>query len=288
MKSKDNTVNIKVKEKVLPSQSISARAAAPARSRSSTIRILEAKPKSATMPRPEAKPKSAAMPRPEAKPKLETKPKPQTKPKPKPKPKPQTKPKPEAPKNYHHGDLRAALLEAGFRLLEDRNGETLGLREVAREVGVSPTAIYRHFSDKATLMLALAHEGLERLGTAQLRAAQKTVGGRAALVASGVTYVRFASENPALFRLIFSYVPPISPLDASLDEVGLAMRGLREGIHTTMPSHYTENEKKVATLMAWSLVHGLAELLLNGHIAKDWKMIETVVGSLSLAHEQHP
>jgi AcrR family transcriptional regulator len=286
MKNKDNTVNIKVKEKVLPSQSISARAAAPARSRSSTIRILEAKPKSATMPRPEAKPKSAAMPRPEAKPKLETKPKPQTKPKPK--PKPQTKPKPEAPKNYHHGDLRAALLEAGFRLLEDRNGETLGLREVAREVGVSPTAIYRHFSDKAALMLALAHEGLERLGTAQLRAAQKTVGGRAALVASGVTYVRFASENPALFRLIFSYVPPISPLDASLDEVGLAMRGLREGIHTTMPSHYTENEKKVAALMAWSLVHGLAELLLNGHIAKDWKMIETVVGSLSLAHEQHP
>lgn len=230
MKNKDNTVNIKVKSKVLSIHEAIAGAAARLR------------------------------------------------------PKPEPKPKLEAKKTYHHGDLRAALLEAGFKLLEDRQGEALGLREVAREVGVSPTAIYRHFPDKSALMLALAHEGLERLGIAQQRAAQKTPGARAALVARGVTYVRFASENPALFRLIFSCVPPISPLDAALDEVGLAMRGLREGIHASMPSHFSESEKKVATLLAWSLVHGLAELLLNGHIAKDWKMIERVVASLDVTH----
>ncbi len=231
MRNKDNTVNIRAKNKLLMIDGTATPGAA------------RVKPKREAKPKPEAKPKS------------------------------------EAKKNYHHGDLRAALLEAGFKLLEDRKGEALGLREVAREVGVSPTAIYRHFPDKSALMLALAHEGLERLGTAQHRAAQKAVGARAALVASGVTYVRFAAENPALFRLIFSYVPPISPLDAALDEVGLAMRGLREGIQATMPSHFSESEKKVATLLAWSLVHGLAELMLNGHITKDWKLIERVVGS---------
>lgn len=208
--------------------------------------------------------------------------------KPETKRKAEAKPKPEIKKNYHHGDLRAALLEAGFKLLEDRKGEALGLREVARAVGVSPTAIYRHFPDKSALMLALAHEGLERLGNAQLKASQKADDPRAALVAGGVTYVRFASENPALFRLIFSYVPPISPLDASLDEVGLAMRGLREGIHATMPNHFSESEKRVATLLAWSLVHGLAELMLNGHISKDWKMIERVVSSLAVTPHMHP
>ena len=188
----------------------------------------------------------------------------------------------EAKKSYHHGDLRAALLEAGFKLLEDRKAEGLGLREVAREVGVSPTAIYRHFPDKSALMMALAHEGLERLGVAQQRAAKKAGGGRAALVARGVMYVRFAAENPALFRLIFSYAPPIDLLDAELDDVGSAMKGLREGIYEEMPIQFSEGEKKAATLHAWSLVHGLAELLLNGHIAKDWKLIEKVVGGAAI------
>jgi AcrR family transcriptional regulator len=192
----------------------------------------------------------------------------------------------ESKKNYHHGDLRAALLEAGFRLLEDRNAETLGLREVAREVGVSPTAIYRHFPDKAALMLALAHEGLERLGKVQGRAAKKAGPGRPALIASGLTYVRFADQNPALFRLIFSYVAPISPLDADLDVVSLSMRGLREGIHAAMPSSFSEEEKKAATLHAWSLVHGLAELIIHGHIAKDWKLIEMVVAGADVAYQK--
>jgi AcrR family transcriptional regulator len=183
---------------------------------------------------------------------------------------------------YHHGDLRLALLEAGLRLLQERDAQSLGLREVAREVGVSPTAIYRHFPDKAALMLALAHEGLERLGAAQQAAMLKAKGGQKGLVASGLTYVRFAADNPALFRLIFSYVPPISPLDADLDEVGLAMRGLREGIRQALPPEMGERQQKAVVLHAWGLVHGLAELVLAGHVAKDWVFLEAVISGTSM------
>ena len=79
-------------------------------------------------------------------------------------------------KSYHHGDLRTALIEAGLTLLETRAADDLGLREVARAVGVGPTAIYRHFPDKRALMVALAGEGLARLAVAQ-RAASEAAGG---------------------------------------------------------------------------------------------------------------
>ena len=65
-------------------------------------------------------------------------------------------------KTYHHGDLHAALIEAGLKLLGEREADTLGLREVARAVGVSATAVYRHFPDKGALLSAMAREGLAR------------------------------------------------------------------------------------------------------------------------------
>ena len=79
-------------------------------------------------------------------------------------------------KPYHHGDLHGALLEAGLRLLQTRKADDLALREVARDVGVSATAIYRHFPDKGALLSALAQEGLDRLAQAQ-RQATSAAGG---------------------------------------------------------------------------------------------------------------
>ncbi|NVN11818.1 helix-turn-helix domain-containing protein, partial [Nguyenibacter vanlangensis] len=76
---------------------------------------------------------------------------------------------------YHHGDLRAALIEAGLRLLADRAVDALSLREIARAVGVSATAVYRHFPDKDALLRTLAGEGLNRLARAQ-RAASDAAG----------------------------------------------------------------------------------------------------------------
>ena len=82
-----------------------------------------------------------------------------------------------AKKPYHHGDLRGALLEAGQRLLQTRKADDLALREVARDVGVSATAVYRHFPDKGALLSALAQDGLDRLGQAQRQATAVAGGG---------------------------------------------------------------------------------------------------------------
>ena len=73
---------------------------------------------------------------------------------------------PGAKKAYHHGGLREAAIETGLTMLESRAVDHLGLREVARAVGVSATALYRHFPDKEAFLASLAAEGLERLGSA--------------------------------------------------------------------------------------------------------------------------
>ena len=182
---------------------------------------------------------------------------------------------------YHHGDLRNALIEAGLRLLEARGPdgaqEDLGLREVAREVGVSPTAIYRHFPDKHALKSALSAAGLERLARRQQEASAKAGGGKAGFLASGLSYVQFASEHPVLFRLVFSHAQPDDLLDASPDTVSAAMRGLREDIARVMPPDWSAAQRKTAALHAWALVHGLALLVLDRQIPADWALIERVL-----------
>src|SRR5687768_10628981 len=105
---------------------------------------------------------------------------------------------------YHHGDLRAAVIAAGLKRLEDADGAELGLRALARDVGVSATALYRHFPDKEALLDALADEGLRRLGALQAQAWLKAGGGHAGFKATGIAYVRFAYDEPAVFRLSFT------------------------------------------------------------------------------------
>ena len=185
-----------------------------------------------------------------------------------------------ARKSYHHGDLRAALVEAGLRLLQLRAADDLSLREVSREVGVSATSIYRHFPDKQALMSALAHEGVERLAREQRQASLGAGGGRAGFLASGLAYVHFATANPALFRLIFSCAQTEDMLDASIDTASSAMQGLRSDIEQLMPAALPDAARKAAALHAWALVHGLAQLLLDRQIPTDWALIErTLSGS---------
>jgi len=182
---------------------------------------------------------------------------------------------------YHHGDLRNALIEAGLRLLEARAADgaldDLGLRELAREVGVSPTAIYRHFPDKHALKSALAGSGLAHLAQRQRQASAQAGGGAAGFLASGLSYVKFAAEHPVLFRLVFSHAQPEDLLDASPETVSAAMRGLREDIARLMPPGWTAAQRKAAALHAWALVHGLALLVLDRQIPADWALIEKVL-----------
>lgn len=182
----------------------------------------------------------------------------------------------EEKRTYHHGDLRTALLQEGLRLLEEQRGDDLGLREVARGVGVSATAIYRHFPDKAALLRALAAEGLERLATAQREAFDTAGGGKAGFAATGRAYVSFALANPALFRLVFAN-PPEPAVPAERNNVPEAFRMLRENARFLVPAGAGEDAVELAAVEAWAKVHGLAVLLLDGQIARDERMIAAVI-----------
>jgi AcrR family transcriptional regulator len=108
-------------------------------------------------------------------------------------------------RRYHHGNLRAALLEQAERTVRDRGVQELSLRELAREVGVSHGAPRRHFPDRQALLDALAESGFERLG-AELRAAVDGAGDafQAQLQATAAAYVRFATRDAELLELMFA------------------------------------------------------------------------------------
>ena len=187
----------------------------------------------------------------------------------------------ESIRGYHHGALRSALLATGMRLLEASDAEHLSLREIARETGVSATAVYRHFPDKGSLLFALACEGMTRLG--QKQAAAATVGGPEGFAASGRAYVRFALDNPALFRLVFSH------MSSDVGQVQSAPEGsagwiLQHGVAEMMGTTATSEQQLVGMLRAWSLVHGLSMLILDKQIdlATGEALIDQVVGADSI------
>lgn len=177
--------------------------------------------------------------------------------------------------DYHHGDLRRALLETGVTLLEQRPDDELGLRELARAVGVSATAVYRHFPDKRALFAALAETGFEMLADAQAAAARRHRDRRRAFRASGQAYVRFALAHPALFRLMGSYVMLAEAGGAPRQNRAACM--LREHVAAVLPAGTPQSQQEVVAIQAWALVHGLAVLMLGGKIPVDDRLIDTVV-----------
>jgi len=179
---------------------------------------------------------------------------------------------------YHHGDLRSALIETGLRLLETKAGSDIGLREVARETGVSATAVYRHFPDKDALLSALAHAGYEKLFDAQEVAAAAKSGRKQSFRATGQAYVHFAVANPALFGLMTSYMPDANDEEA-LAQAAEARPGvsLRENIASLLPQGASKRAQEITAIQAMALVHGLAQLVLGGQVPNDPDLIDAVV-----------
>jgi AcrR family transcriptional regulator len=159
--------------------------------------------------------------------------------------------------SYHHGDLRAALVSAALQLLEESDVETISLRAVARRAGVSAMAPYRHYPDKEALLAAVAQAGFDGLRAA-LTLADSTATADKALLAQGVAYVRYAMANPVLFRLMFG--PPRRGKHVDLRTSSQTAFGVlvQRVARQTAPA-----ERQARVLGYWSLVHGLAMLILD-------------------------
>ena len=166
--------------------------------------------------------------------------------------------------SYHHGDLRDALVRAARTIVEKRGLSALSLRAAARAAGVSPAAPYHHFADKQALLDAVAAQGFVALTSAMEERMAKKTDPNARLDASGVGYVVFAVENPALFRLMFGGGEQQVSADAHLiDARGRAYGVLEAAVAATSPDGVAD---PFVCLRLWALVHGIATLILDGAI----------------------
>ena len=148
------------------------------------------------------------------------------------------------------------MLEAAGTLIEKEGLAGLSVREAARRAGVSHNAPYRHFADREALLEGLAQEGIE-----QLEQALAGLSGREL----GEAYVRFARAHPQRFRLMF-----IRRRDAMHQRFAQAFVGFG-------------TDAQVAGAAAWSLVHGLACLVLDGQLRGDDEFVAKVLGAMRFA-----
>ena len=176
---------------------------------------------------------------------------------------------------YRHGDLRNALISVGLELVRDGGPDALSLREVTRRAGVAPNAAYRHFEDRAALLAAVCAAAQAEVALsieAQLAQVEVTADpvahARARFRAVGLGYVRCAQAEPGVFRAAFS-------LSGNLDGASSpARRGasgltpfqlLGQTLDELVSSGVLPRERRPhAEFLAWSAVHGLATLLIDG------------------------
>ncbi len=183
------------------------------------------------------------------------------------------------PRRYHHGDLRAELIRSAQTILEREGMAKLSLRAAARRTGVSQTAPYRHFTDKAALLAAVAAGGFRDLAAAMRAGAAPASDPAERMVAIGSAYLTFALEHVAVFHLMFgteiadkSAHPELrraaDEAFAVLANQAVAGNGGRPGGDGAplADDGVREADAPDAAIAAWSFIHGLATLLIDGQI----------------------
>lgn len=196
---------------------------------------------------------------------------------------------------YHHGNLRRALLDAALRLVQTESPKALTLRAVARLAGVSQTAPYRHFADKDALLAAVAEEGFRDMAAAMRQAIAVHDEPLARFRALGLTYVEFAAGHPLHFRLMFGRELADRAAQPSLAEAASETFALltESVIECQRSGLVREGNPDHLAVAAWSTVHGLAALVVNGQLEQRRSMTtqglaDMVTATLYLGLAEHP
>ena len=168
--------------------------------------------------------------------------------------------------NYHHGNLRLALLEAAVEQIKDVGVEKLSLRGIARSVGVSQTAPYRHFKDKNELLAEVAAQAYLDLYKATSKHLSDAQSANENIQTIGAAYLAFAIANPEKYKLMFgpsiqnrrAYANMVAAGEKSFNVlISQVERGISDGAFLSGCSMILAN-----TL--WTQVHGMASLIIDG------------------------
>jgi AcrR family transcriptional regulator len=181
-------------------------------------------------------------------------------------------------KTFRHGDLRNALIAAGLEMARVGGPNAVILREATRQAGVSPNAAYRHFVSQAELLDAVRSACLSRVAASIEDEMKKCRPGRnpqafarKSLRAVGMGYLGFAMREPGMFRTAFSVPPPVHEQNpANTASMGLnPFQLLSLALDRMLESGLLgKKDRKDAEYLAWSTVHGLALLVLEGPLHK--------------------
>ena len=179
-----------------------------------------------------------------------------------------------AQKNYHHGDLKNALIEAGIEILSKEGVNDLSLRKAARKAGVSHAAPYAHFTDKQALIAAIALDGHSKIhARIEEVLALYPNDPLKQLVRLAWAYMQFGLESPAHYKITFSGLIENEKNHPELVKVTrqslTALQKIIEdcqGAGVLSPSEY---ESEVVTIILWGLIHGLVLLVIESQVPSE-------------------
>lgn len=175
--------------------------------------------------------------------------------------------------SYHHGDLKAALISAAETILKEHGLQALSLRTVAAQVGVSHMAPYAHFKNKTELFQAIAASGFKAMAQ-RMEQVPDSLSPEQRILAYGAQYIEFALANAPLYRLMLAQTQETGP-----DKVDKGAGHLSEELTlaSRRPYDLLEREfsrlikdktlRRIRTQGAWAMVHGMAALIIDGHLS---------------------
>ncbi|MEM1112950.1 MAG: TetR/AcrR family transcriptional regulator [Pseudomonadota bacterium] len=168
---------------------------------------------------------------------------------------------------YHKGNVRERLVDAAEKILKEEELTALSLRRVAREVGVAPSAVYNHFENRDALLAAVAADGHEQLVEMERAAYSGSGNAEDRIRTLALEYLRFAADNPSLYRLMFS--PGIAELRSHPDYSSAGEVSFRLAVELYGEGSYDPRKTAISypkALSTWAILHGAAMQMLDGVI----------------------
>ncbi|MDG5487784.1 TetR/AcrR family transcriptional regulator [Sphingomonas sp. BGYR3] len=166
-------------------------------------------------------------------------------------------------RQFHHGNLRAELIELASRRIEETGIEGLSLRELAAAIGVSPGAPYRHFSSKEDLLHELAEREIERLGEAYRKAQAADLPPRERFKMACRSYLEQALQRPQSFRMVFMtdrYLNPTTSADS------IPSYALFVDLAVAASGHADRRRGEILALTSWAMLHGFAIIRMDSRM----------------------